>query len=190
MSYLKKIEYEMVPMESFLVLRNCSGCGAKAHYKNTKKFRINANGNNLDVWLIYQCEKCKHTFNLTVYERQKVKAVPQEEYRRFLSNDEELAEEYGRNLAFFKKNKAEVDFENVGYQFVKLQETETENDGGQQVLLVIHNPYGLKIRPEKQIAEVLEVSRSQVKKRMEQEKIRIENMSSQSISIYLNNFIM
>jgi len=93
-------------------------------------------------------------------------------------------------LRFFKKNKAEVDFENAGYQFVKLQETETENDGGQQVLLVIHNPYGLKIRPEKQNAEVLEVSRSQVKKLMEQEEIRVENMSSQSISIYLNNFIM
>lgn len=51
-------------------------------------------------------------------------------------------EEYGRNLAFFKKNKAEVDFENADCQFVKLQETETENDCGQQVLLVIHNPYG------------------------------------------------
>lgn len=190
MSYLKKIEYEIVPTESFSVIRNCSGCGTKAHYRNTKRFRVNANGNNLDVWLIYQCEKCKHTFNLTVYERQKVKSVPKEEYRRFLSNDEELAEEYGRNLAFFKKNKAEVDFENAAYRFVKRQETENRNQCGQQVLLIIHNPYGLKIRPEKQIAEVLEISRSQVKKLMEQGEIRVENISPQSISIYLNNYIM
>ena len=71
MSYLKKIEYEIVPKECFKVTRNCSGCGTKTRYINTKRFRVNANGNKLDVWLIYQCEKCKHTFNLAIYERQK-----------------------------------------------------------------------------------------------------------------------
>lgn len=189
MSYSKKIEYEIVPNESFTVIRNCSGCGMKARYKNTKKFRVNANGNKLDVWLIYQCEKCKHTFNLTIYERQRPAAVPEEEYERFLSNDEELAEKYGKNFPFFKKNKAEVDSENVNYQFVKVQETEGEKSGEQRTLIIIHNPYGLKIRSEKQIAEVLGLSRSHVKKLIEQETIMIENDSTQFISIYANDYI-
>lgn len=106
MSYLKKIEYEIVPKDSFSVIRNCSGCGRKTHFKNTGKFRVNANGNKLDIWLIYQCENCKHTFNLTVYERTKAISVPTEEYKRFLANDEMLAEAYGKNLSFFLKNKS------------------------------------------------------------------------------------
>ena len=97
MSYLEKIEYEIVPQDSFALIRNCSGCGKKSYFINTKRFRVNANGNRLDVWLIYQCEKCKHTYNLAIYERVKVSSVPEEEYRCFLRNDEQLAEMYGRN---------------------------------------------------------------------------------------------
>lgn len=69
MSYLKKFEYEMVPNDSFGIIQNCPKCGRKTHFKNTEKFRVNANGNKLDIWLIYQCEECKHTFNPAIYER-------------------------------------------------------------------------------------------------------------------------
>lgn len=70
MSYLKKLEYEIVLKDSFWIIRNCPQCGWKTYYKNTKKFRVNVNGNKLDVWLIYQCEECKHTLNITMF-RQK-----------------------------------------------------------------------------------------------------------------------
>lgn len=52
-------------------------------------------------------------------------------------------------------------------------------------MLTIHNPYQLKIHPEKQIAEVLGLSRSQVKKLMEQGEIKLEKSSLQSITIAL-----
>ncbi|MDE6518495.1 MAG: DUF1062 domain-containing protein, partial [Acetatifactor sp.] len=123
MSYLTKIEYEIIPTESFTVLRGCPGCGRKTSFRNTKKFRINANGSKLDIWLIYQCGKCKHTLNLAIYERQKASAIPGEEYRRFLDNDEQLAEMYGKSMGLFKQNKAEVDMENLSYQFVKKQDS-------------------------------------------------------------------
>lgn len=182
---IKRIEYEIVPTKCFKVIRNCSGCGTKAQYINTKRFRVNANGNKLDVWLIYQCEKCKHTFNLAIYERQKPASVPKEEYNRFLCNDEELAEEYGKSFQFFKRNKAEIDSGTVEYQFIKKQETKS-NDTSKQVKLIIHNPYGLKLRPEKQIAEVLGISRSNVQRLMEQEIIRTEEISLLFISIYVD----
>lgn len=105
MCYLNKIEYEIVLNDSFSVIRGCAKCGVKTRFINTKKFRVNANGNKLDVWLIYQCENCKYTLNLTIYERQKVSAISKEEYRSFLSNDEQLAEMYGKNMQFFRKNR-------------------------------------------------------------------------------------
>ena len=146
MSYLKKIEYKIMPKESLRVIRNCSGCGKKTYFKNTERFRVNANGNKIDVWLIYQCENCKHTCNLTVYERQKPSSIPKEEYKAFLSNDEELAVAYGMNMQFFKKNKAEADFSNAQYNFIKLHEEKEENADSNKVLIRVHNPYSLKLR--------------------------------------------
>ena len=186
MSYLKKTEYEIVPQESFFVIRNCPGCGVKTNYRNTKRFRVNANGNRLDVWLIYQCEKCKHTLNLTVYERQKATSIPKDEYQLFLNNDEEAAEKHGKNFQFFQKNRAEVAMDDINYEYVKLQESSSdpadEITCREQTLIHIRNPYELKIRPEKQIAKVLELSRSQVVKLLEQNAITIESFSSKDIS--------
>ena len=183
MSYLKKTEYEIVLKDSFLVIRGCPKCGRKTYFKNTKKFRVNANGNKLDIWLIYQCEECKHTLNLAIYERQKVSSVPKEEYQRFLDNDEQLAEMYGKNMQLFRKNRADIDLERVDYDFVKLHETRECNDSGEQTLVTINNPYQLKIRPEKQIAEVLGLSRSQVKSLLREGKIELNREMSMSQSI-------
>lgn len=189
MSYLKKIEYEIIPKDSFGVIRGCQGCGRKTHFKNTKRFRINANGNKLDIWLIYQCEECKHTLNLAIYERQKVLSIPKEEYQRFLENNEQLAEMYGKNMQLFRKNKADIDFDRLDYDFVKLHESIESSDLRDQIMVTIHNPYGLKIRPEKQIAEVLGLSRSLVKSLMGQGKIERKMELPQCISVYVSNDI-
>lgn len=185
MSYLKKIEYKIMPRKSFRVIRNCSGCGKKTHFINTERFRVNANGNKIDVWLIYQCENCKHTCNLTVYERQKHSSIPQEEYQAFLRNDEEMAATYGMNMQFFKKNKAEVDAAEAEYDFIRLSECE-DKESNDKVQIQIHNSYNLKLRTERQIAEVLGISGSRVKKLMEQEQIETESVSSGMISVYVN----
>lgn len=77
------------------------------HFVNTGKFRVNANGGRVDVWLIYQCEKCKHSLNLTVYERTKPNRISREEYQLFLDNDMALAAKYGNDKAFLKRNRVE-----------------------------------------------------------------------------------
>ncbi len=190
MSYLRKIEYEIVINKSFPVLRGCPQCGRKTNFRNTKKFRVNANGNKLDVWLIYHCEKCKHTLNLSIYERQKVSSIPEKEYKNFLNNNERLAEIYGKNIQLFRKNKADIDIEKVDYNFVKLNEIRESGEAKEQIVLAIHNPYNIKIRPDKQIAEVLGFSRSKVKKLVEQGEIRLEKSSPQFISVIVNNYLL
>lgn len=186
MSYMKKIEYEIVMDESFLVVRNCAGCGKKTYFHNTKRFRVNANGNLLDVWLIYQCEKCKHTFNLSVYERKRPESVLQKEYTSFLNNDEQMADKYGRDIKFFKQNKAEVDFQSVEYHMEKREEEMKKSENGYPQKVVIRNPHDLKIRPEKQIAEVLALSRSQVKNLLDNGEIIIDVSSSKEVAFYTN----
>lgn len=186
MSYLKKIEYEIILKDSFWVIRSCPKCGGKTHYTNTKKFRVNANGNKLDIWLIYQCAECKHTLNLAIYERKKVSSVPKEEYQCFLNNNEQLAEMYGKNMQLFRTNKADIDFEKMHYDFVKRQETTESSGFGEQIVITIKNPYQLKIRSEKQIAMVLGLSRSQVKNLLEKGEIKLEAELPQSVSFRIN----
>ena len=75
---------------------------------NSGKFRVNANGKSVDVWLIYRCEKCKHSWNLTIYERTKPGKIPTELFEAFLENDNETALAYGRDIDFLRRNNAEL----------------------------------------------------------------------------------
>ncbi len=187
MSYLRNIEYELVLKDSFWIIRNCPKCGRKTHYINTKKFRINANGNKLDIWLIYQCLECKHTLNLTIYERKKFSSIPKEEYQCFLDNDEQLAEKYGKNMQLFRTNKADIDFDRLRYGLVKLHETIESSGFEEQIIITVTNPYQMKIRLEKQIAMVLGISRNQVKNLLEKGEIELQMELPQSISFRISH---
>ena len=94
--------------ESVKVYHRCGGCGKKQEFLNSGKFRVNANGNRVDVWLIYRCKKCKHSWNLTIYERKKPAKIAPQEYELFMENDAELASQYGNDIEFLKRNNAEL----------------------------------------------------------------------------------
>ncbi len=89
------------------VYHRCARCGKKRAFVSSGKFRVNANGNLLDVWLIYRCEKCKHTWNLAVYERVRLSRLAPGEYERFLQNDPALAQQYASDPSFLKRNGAQ-----------------------------------------------------------------------------------
>lgn len=88
--------------KEYKIIHKCGRCGKKMPFVSTRRFRVNANRNRLDVWLIYQCQKCKHTLNIPIYERVPPQKIPRELYEGFLANDEELAVKYGSDAAFFK----------------------------------------------------------------------------------------
>jgi hypothetical protein len=159
MSYSEKIIYEIIPIGSYKVIKNCAKCGGKSYFVNTNSFRVNANGNKLDVWLIYQCEKCRQTYNLSIYERINRTDIKNGEYEKFISNDIGLSAMYGNNKMLFTKNKAEIDMENVGYQLAVLKEK-----GIDEVRRIeIRNPYGIKIRTDRVLSEILQLTRNTVK---------------------------
>ena len=93
---------------SFRIYHRCAGCKKKQEFVNSGKFRVNANGNLVDVWLIYRCRKCKHSLNLTVYERTRPQKIPADLFEAFQDNDEKTALSYGESVEFLKKNKVEI----------------------------------------------------------------------------------
>ena len=90
------------------VYHRCGGCGKKQEFINSGKFRLNANGNKVDVWLIYRCRKCKHSWNMVIYERVRPQKIPQKLYDLFLCNDEDTACMYGNDISFLRRNNAEI----------------------------------------------------------------------------------
>ena len=96
------------------VFHRCGGCGKRQEFVNSGKFRVNANGKSVDVWLIYRCRKCKHTWNLTIYKRIRPGRIPAELFEAFLENDPETAMAYGGDIDFLKKNNAELNIIRAG----------------------------------------------------------------------------
>ena len=158
MGYLRRIEYTIMQKDSYKILRNCAGCGCKTKYISTKKFRVNANGKYIDVWLIYQCEKCKHTYNLSVHERIKVTDISKIEYKKFESNDLQYALDLGKNKQLFLKNKADIDWADLDHDIVG---NDMEFKKGDYIVLC--NPYQCKFRIDKLVSNILRISRNKAK---------------------------
>ena len=195
MCYVPHLQLAVSPTESFKILRQCSGCGGKSLYENTHRFRANANGKALDIWLIYQCTTCKHTYNLTLYERVRPERLNRKDYDAFLANDRDLAVAYGTDKSLFQRNKAEIQWQEVQYTLsltpVSMIErtsstepqstpeltstTETCPQHGPSQVIHFHNPYGLKLRPEKCLAEATGLSRSIIQGKLDSGEWRLED---------------
>ncbi|MCL2545054.1 MAG: DUF1062 domain-containing protein [Clostridia bacterium] len=77
--------------------RHCSKCKKTSRFVCSGKFRVNANGKHLDVWLIYRCERCNTTWNQEIFARVKPSRIDKELYQAFLDNDFETAMRYAGN---------------------------------------------------------------------------------------------
>lgn len=141
-------------------------------YENTGKFRVNANGNQVDVWLIYQCSKCRHTYNLSIYERVSPNSIPALEYQKYLTNDRDMAYKVGTDRNVFTGNRAEIDLDNISFSIEGPEELSKFREGD---LLIINNPSGIKIRIDKLGSQILGVSRSRFTQDVKQEKIIVKD---------------
>lgn len=162
--------FTVMPKEAYKIIRNCAGCGCKMSYISTGEFRVNANGNKVDVWLIYQCEKCKHTYNLPIYERIRPGEIKRE-YESFLSNDKKLALMYGMNKALFIRNRVEIDAGEIEYE---ISPSEGACADHMVECIEIDNPYEVKIRTDKIVSQILNITRAQVKQLEQSGMIQME----------------
>ena len=162
MSCLNKYQWELVPENLPIVKRSCPKCNEKTNYISSEKFRINANKNNIDIWLIYKCEKCKSTWNMTIYERIKPCNISKHEYDKFLSNDRGLAREYAFNSSVYSKNKAEVILDNINYRLVQ-RKLEAYYIKENELVIELVCKYPIELRVDKFLSDILGISRSKIK---------------------------
>lgn len=156
----KKILWTIQPLDLPVVIKSCSKCADAEEFECSKKFRINANHNRLDVWLIYSCKKCKTTWNMEIYSRISPKTLDSGLYERLMANDEELAAQYAFDLSLLRKNSAVVSFENIPYEI----KTDNPLPETGKCLLEISCPCPMGIRMDKLLSTQLNVSREKIKR--------------------------
>lgn len=86
---LADVTWRVIATQSPCIVRRCPRCDRARRFASSGRFRLNASGRRVDVWLIYRCTACESPFNLTVVERMAPEQIPR--FARFQDNDAELA---------------------------------------------------------------------------------------------------
>lgn len=162
MNYTDNV-YSLKSLKCYEVIHNCSGCNQIQNFVNTGCFRVNANGNKLDAWLIYQCKKCKHTLNIPIFERIDKNKIDSVLYQKMIDNNNALANFYGTDCGFLKSNGFEIDKNSVEFALFDPNNNIVELDISSKEIIVIKNISGIKIKPEKLLSLVFNISRNHTK---------------------------
>lgn len=166
------IVWEVVPKREPTVIRNCPKCGRHAVFESSGKFRVNANQSKLDIWLIYQCQKCKETWNMTLFTRIHPRAIDKELYEKFSSNDKSLAKFYAFDTVTHRNNKSCLNDGELMYEIkgasIKLEDLKRPV----HISLLCEYPFGIRI--DRILSCKLGVSRETVKKLINKELIQCD----------------
>lgn len=161
MCYYQKQEWTIVPKSSPVVNRHCPKCGIKTDFINSKRFRVNANGKNLDIWLIFNCSKCKSKWNLSIHERINPKKIDREVYSEFMNNDLKLANLFGADTAIHRKNNSELVYESSDYEVHRKTIQENPSCNAYREIKILC-PEFISLRLDKFLADQLRISRSKL----------------------------
>jgi len=91
------------------VIRPCVDCSG-THHGPSGKFRVNANGKLLDVWLLLCCAACGRTSKVTVHDRVHVRALDRTRLLAYLSNDPAMVREMAMSASLAAKNGYRLDW--------------------------------------------------------------------------------
>jgi hypothetical protein len=126
------------------------------------RFRINANGNLLDVWLLVSCVSCDRTSKLTVHERAPVRSFDPAELDRYHANDPKLVASRLLDPLLARRNHFTLDW--AGAWRLDTPSARPDESWPVQVEVGFEDP--VPVRPERLIAQGLGLSRNEVARRV------------------------
>ena len=145
-----------------LLSLRCVDCRSESATAGAGRFRVNANGKLLDVWLLVRCVSCDRTSKLTVRERAPVGSLDPAELHGYHLNDPELVAATLLDPLFARRNHCTLDWTEAW----QLDAPPAWPAGAWpvQVRVVFADP--VPVRPERLIAQGLGISRNKVLRRV------------------------
>lgn len=81
----------------------CVRCRRRSGFVCTNRFRVNANKQVIDVWLLFCCERCRARIKVPILERVPVSKISQPDLDAFHRNDIAMATRLGRDVTTLRR---------------------------------------------------------------------------------------
>ena len=146
-----------------LLSLRCVDCRSESATTGEGRFRVNANGKLLDVWLLVRCVSCDRTSKLTVHERAPARSFDPAEIHGYRVNDPELVASRLLDPQFARRNRFTLDWTGA-WRLDIPPAWPAEASPPAQVEVVFEDP--VPVRPERLIAQGLGLSRQEVLRRI------------------------
>ncbi|RUX74573.1 DUF1062 domain-containing protein [Mesorhizobium sp. M7A.F.Ca.US.006.04.2.1] len=160
MSGLLRIHWAIAPQTAPRPLINCNRCGTVRAYCSSGKFRVNASGKRIDVWLIYRCIDCDNSWNFGIFERCNRRDIDPALLAALESNDPALAHRHAFDAVALRNRIGRVEeFSDVSVHKRRLGDT-------REAATVLELQLGLEmptsLRLDRLLASELCISRSRL----------------------------
>ncbi|WP_095204315.1 DUF1062 domain-containing protein [Mesorhizobium carmichaelinearum] len=160
MSSTLRIHWAIAPQIAPQPLINCNRCGGVKAYRCSGKFRVNANGKRIDVWLIYRCVDCDNSWNFGIFERCNRRDIEPALLQALESNDPGLARRHAFDTGALRSQVGRVEeFPDVAVH-KRLLGGARDNAAALELLLGMEMPTSLRL--DRLLANELGISRSRL----------------------------
>ena len=154
------------------IVKACVSCGSTRHHP-TGKFRVNANGKLLDVWMLICCELCDRTSKIPVHERANVQSLKGERLLMFENNNPAMVRHLTMDAALAHKAAYQLDWSGTWELETDMPFYELKREDPAPLEIIIRFELPAPIRVEKLLTAGLGLSRPAVRGLVDSGRIRL-----------------
>jgi len=145
-----------------LLSLRCVDCPSRSATTGNGRFRVNANGKLLDVWLLVRCVSCDRTSKLALHERATVRSLDPALLDGYHANDPKLVAATLLDPHFARRHGLTLDWQ--GAWRLDAPPAPLDEAWPWQVAVDFEDP--VPLRPDRLIAHGLRLSRNEVLRRI------------------------
>jgi hypothetical protein len=144
-----------------LLALRCVACPSGRATVGDGRFRVNANGKLLAVWLLVNCVSCGWTSKLTVHDRVPVRSLPADLLAAYSANSPSLVVDTLLDPLIARRNRFALDWDGCWELHAP---PVPEDPWPLQITVTFDDP--VPVRPERLIAHGLGISRNEIARRV------------------------
>lgn len=154
------------------IVKVCVSCRSTRHHP-TGKFRVNASGKLLDVWMLIGCELCGRTSKIPLHERIHVRALDHERLLMFENNDPAMVRRLTMDAGLAGRSAYRLDWRGTWELETDLPFYELEREDAAPLEVVVRFELPAPIRVEKLLTAGFGLSRPAMRDMVDSGRIRL-----------------